>query len=236
MAQNWNSLLSYIKLKLGVPTNMLELTDDDIIKYIKENTIPELSQYLYETQLFLLTCHNLDTTSNPLYGANYYTIPAPPDVEIIDVYKVYLSNNTISIGLLTTGFLTIDPRDIAMQNELMTMMTSLQPVQTYKYIRPNKILFEQPLTGDCIVEARIVLQNIAQIPSDFYHDIFKEKCLADVISLVVSQRSKYESLSTPFGQLNLNWQYLDQYGKEILAEINSKLDAIPPEYYIEWID
>ena len=46
MPQTWNNLLEYIKLELGVPVNLLEISDDDIIKYIKNHALPEFSQYV----------------------------------------------------------------------------------------------------------------------------------------------------------------------------------------------
>ena len=39
MLQNWNNIISHIKYNLGVPYNLLELSDDDIINYLTSYNI-----------------------------------------------------------------------------------------------------------------------------------------------------------------------------------------------------
>lgn len=231
--QNWNHLLKYIKQKLGVPTNLLELSDQEIIDYIKENVLPEISVILHNDMLVRITDKHRDSS-----GLNEYTyyIPIPDDVTIIDIYQVYINSRNISVGQLTSSYMTLDPRDTVMQNTLVTMFQSLQMVQEYTFEQPNIIRFGIPIYGEVILHCRVVYNDISKIPIDFYHEIFKRKCLAEVMLLIVAKRKKYESLSTPFGQINLNVQELQNEAQSILSEIESKLDAMPPEYLIAWLD
>ena len=46
-------------------------------------------------------------------------------------------------------------------------------------------------------------------------------------------RSKYENVSTQFGPLNLNWQKLQDEGRQYLEEANQFLASIPPDKIIE---
>lgn len=46
-------------------------------------------------------------------------------------------------------------------------------------------------------------------------------------------RSKYENLSTPFGQLPVNWQKLQDDGRQLLEDANQFLASIPPDRLIE---
>jgi len=231
--QNWNALLNYIKMKLGVPSNLLELSDEQIIEYIKYNTIPEMSVYLNNDTYFRINDSHRE--SDDFHEFMYY-IPVPDDVTIIDIYEVYSNTRNVSIGQLTSSYITLDPRDTVMQNTLVSLLYSLQPVQEYTFIQPNIIKFGIPVMGDLILHARSTYSDISKIPMDFYHEIFKKKCLADVMSLISTQRKKYENLTTPFGSININWQELESSMQQILSEIESKLDAMPPEYLLAWID
>ncbi len=67
----------------------------------------------------------------------------------------------------------------------------------------------------------------------FYNLAFKKMCLGSVENWLAALRSKYESVSTPFGQLNLNWQSLQQSAQQHLEEANQFLASIPPDKLIE---
>ncbi len=231
--QNWNHLIKYIKQKMGVPTNLLELSDTDIIDYIKENVLPEISVYLHNDIYFRISDKDRDSTG--IYENTYY-IPVPDDIILVDVYEAYINTRNVSIGQLTSAYLTLDPRDTVMQNTLASMFQSLQMIQEYIFEQPNIIKFGIPVYGDLILHCRSIYQDVSKIPIDFYHEIFKKKCLAEIMLLVVAQRKKYEGLTTPFGQINLNIQDLQNEAQSILTEIESKCDAMPPEYLVAWLE
>jgi len=226
---NWNTLLRYIKLKLGVPTNEIELNDDDIISYIKENTLPELSTYLDNRKLIVLRDEHRELNKDG-YPCVYYL---PLNIEYIDVYKLYLGTNAF-LPTGSIGYFMIDPKDTVMYNELIDMINSLSTITTYKFELPNIIRLDRVIDPPIIADVRYV-PDISEIPADFYHNIFKRRALADIMLLISAQRKKYR-LSTPFGEIDLNWEELQSTAKEIIAEIDSMLDAMPPEYLIEWID
>ena len=46
MSQSWNNILSYIKLGLGAPLNLLEFSDEELIQNLKEHVLPFFSQLL----------------------------------------------------------------------------------------------------------------------------------------------------------------------------------------------
>ncbi len=43
--QNWNNILNYVKLNLGAPLNLIEMSDDEIIENLKDQVLPVFSQY-----------------------------------------------------------------------------------------------------------------------------------------------------------------------------------------------
>lgn len=233
--QTWSNLIKYIKARLGVPVNFLELSDEDIIDYIKEHTIPELSTVLAKNVLIKVTQDDrIDTNSGYEYE---YAIPLKDDCEIIDVYSVYINENNVPLYQLAYTYLYLDPRDLGMQNEMIMSIKSLQTVQEYQFYPPNIIRFGTPVRGmGFFAECRCIFKDPREIPADYYHKFLKRKALADIMLLVASMRKKYDGLTTPFGQINLNWQEMEANARDILTQIESELDAMPPEYLIAWIN
>lgn len=233
--QNWSNLLSYIKARLGVKVNLIELSDKEIIEYIKEHTFPELSIQIGKTVIIKLGPEDRISSGQ---GYEYeYLIPLKDDMEIIDIYSVYISELNLPIYQLAHTYITLDPRDIAMQNEMIASIRSLMVVQDYYFEPPNILRFGKKLTGEVFfIEARCIFKDPSEIPVDFYHRIFKKKALADIMLLISAMRKKYDNLTTPFGQININWQDLENTARDILSEVYSELDAMPPEYLIAFID
>ena len=241
MVQTWNNLLDYIKVKLGVPTNLFEFSDDFIQNYIKNNVLPHLSSYVSWKCWIALKSENLITDENdpdydPLLTKVKYRIPVPANYDILDVKDLYLNTANIGIGAISYGYMLLDPRDTVMGNTYENMIKSLSAVTDYEFMRPDILILGRDITEDVIIECRVVHQELKTIPSDFYHEIFKKRCLGEVMLLCAAQRSKYADLSTQFGPIPINWEKMENDGKEILQEVDSLLDAIPPEYLIAWID
>ena len=239
--QNWNSLIKYIKLKLGVPTNLIEFTDADIKEYLEENVVPHMSNYVGKQCWILIKQENIITDSNDpeydsLLSGLKYRIPVPQNVEIIDVYTLYLGRTDITGGILSQGYILLDPRDAVMANSYSSMQESMRIAIDYEFIRPDILILPKELHEDIIIECRAVHQDLHSIPADFYHDIFKKKCLGEIMSLCAAQRSKYDNLSTQFGPLPINWDRLEAKAEQILQEVDSQLDAMPPEILVGWFD
>jgi len=85
----------------------------------------------------------------------------------------------------------------------------------------------------CIVNYTTIHKTLDTIEPDFYAICFKKMCLGSVELWLASLRSKYEGLQTPFGQIPLNWQQLQQSGQQHLEEANQFLSSIPPDKLIE---
>jgi len=234
MAQNWNTLLNYIKRKVGAPLNLLELTDDDIYEIIKEDVIPALSQYIGRPLWLRLSSSNLATVTNA-ENQSTYTIPVPTDTILVDVLEVYYSSASTSWGAYGNVVGVLDPRDIAMMNEFADMMSYLSVAQAYHFMYPNTISFAEQLQDDVILECKAVHSDLSTIPGDIYYDIFRDWCLAEIKEDVLAMRSKYEGISAPFGEIRLNWQKLEQDVMTLRQKVEAKLDAMPTEHLITFV-
>ena len=232
--QTWNSLIEYIKIRLGVPINQIEMTDDDIQTYLREHLIPEISQFTSDKKFVTLLTTSLADNPDPPASGRTYTIPFEDDYsEIIEVRNVYF-RKTWGIGLTANSVVPVNPVDYAMLNELTDIARSMMPVDTYEYIRPNTLILDEELQSDAIIELRISHKELKTIPSDIYHEIVKPLALGQIYLLLASYRSKYENLTTPYGTINLNWQQLKDDGNTLLQQVAEKLDMVPPDHLIEF--
>jgi hypothetical protein len=66
-----------------------------------------------------------------------------------------------------------------------------------------------------------------------YHKLFKNICLLDAFELVINNRNKYNNLTTPFGQIDLNIDYISQRAQELRQKIDEIVDNLPHREYLE---
>jgi hypothetical protein len=52
---------------------------------------------------------------------------------------------------------------------------------------------------------------------------------------VASLRSKYESITTPMGEVRVNYQKLEQDGTALITEAKEKMENIVPDCFLEII-
>lgn len=238
--QNWNNIIDYIKGNLGVPYNLLELSDADIINYIKEHTLARFSQYIPHPIFINLTSIN-EVNSN--ITKHRYTYQLPEEIilafDITGVQEVYYNTASgIHSSDLQTAFL--NPLDTALMNAHYNLNEDLQPVNSFQFIPPKIITFSRdvmPSEGcSIVVELNTIHQTLDTIPSDVYHKIFKDLCLADIIDWIINIRSKYVNLSTPFNTLNLNIDRLQTIVNTLNQKVDDYLTNLPPKHILAWID
>ncbi len=233
--QTWNHLIGHVKKKLGAPLNMLEFTDNDIYKSISESVIPAMSQYIGKPIWIRIGTENkVDPNSSHEHTHFMYEIPVPEDVVLCDIYDVYYNRDNMGVlGIYQNMLAVLDPRDTVMTNEFLDMLSSMEVVQAFHFIPPNKVWFERDLLGnDVILECKAVHTDLSSIPSDIYNEILKPWALAEVIENVVAIRKKYTNLNTPFGQIEMNIQDLEQQAMEIKRNVHEKLDNMPPDHLV----
>lgn len=233
MVQNWNNLLSYIKRKLGVPLNLLELTDDDIYNTILEDVLPPMSQYIGKPIWIKINDTNLDPNNNS-NQPNMYIIPYPDDIILIDIQYVYYHRDNMGVlGIYQNMLAVLDPRDTVMTNQFLDMLNSMETVQAFHFIPPNKVYFERPLLGSgVILECKAQHTDLETIPSDIYNEILRPWALAEILENVAAIRKKYRTVSTPFGPIEMNPEELETTAQNLRQTIQEKLDNMPPDHLV----
>jgi len=227
--QSWNNILSYIKSNLGVPINMLELSDDEIIDYLQNNTLYEFSQYVPKKKYYLLENSDLVDEKIQKYKINV-------DDPIIDIRRVY-TFSTLNASQLS-NITSKKVLDAALFAKFESIVQYLSPTITWRFEQPNYIIFFCNPSIDVflpvLIEYNTIYQNLNEMPADMYI-WFKKLCLADIKILIGNTRTKYQ-LSTPFGQILNNGEILKQEGMQERQMIIETLSMnMPPDYLVEWV-
>jgi|SRR6056297_413776 len=249
--QNWNNILNYIKRNTGAKLNLLELSDDEILEGLQEDVMPYFSQYsplkkyctISENQKIPFEIDSGDTQWK-------YELPISQDEYIVDIYDVYASTGSDmdpfydtkyasgriggSIKMYGRGCTDVfggGIMDAVMNNEFFDIINSLSKVNTWEFFPPKTIRLDNG------IKKAVVIYNTnhrdpSTIMPDFYNIMFKPLCLGNVEKWISALRSKYETLSTPMGEVRVNWQQLEQNAEKRLQETQQMLEQIMPDHFL----
>lgn len=231
-AQHWNNILSYIKINLGVPINLLEIADDELILNLREHVLSSFSQYAPAKAYAFITGANqfYGSLGSPQY---MYKIPVPEGTYIIDVIEAYPTKEVSVVDMYGGAIINAQAAmDLVISNSYIDAVRSLQTRQTWEFIAPNTMIFDKEINS-CVVVYNHPHVTLDTIRPDLYHRAFKPLALGHTKLWIASMRSKFENLSTPFGALNLNFAELKAEGQTLIDNVQAILDTIPPDVLIE---
>jgi len=239
--QNWNNLIQYIRYQLG-SINQLEITDDELRNYIKEHTLLDFSNHSPNKLWVLITDSNRmpfnPTIPDRIMDEDTYKIPLSNENDyIINVENAYYRKGTSDFFDEYPYMLQTDPRDVVMNNTMSTMLDYLDTVQYYQFMPPDTIVFGERLGGvGVILELNIVHTNLDNIKRDIYQNLFKKMALRDTLQMIIANRSKFQQLSSPFGEISLNIEFLEKKLDKIEQDIQEYQTWELPEKLVAWIE
>ncbi len=231
--QSWNNIISYVKLNLGAPLNLIEIPDDDLINNLKEHVLPVFSQYAPYKKYCFINGANIKPSTNLGDPRFKYELPLEIDEYVIDVAAVHSTRSTLmteDYGMsMVNHFGAIDA---VIANTYIDAIQYLGVRNTWEFQPPNIIIMDQEIYGG-VVEYFTPHNTLNTMRPDLYTLQFKRMCLAQTMLWLSAMRSKYENLATPFGPLPINWQDMKSDGQRIMDEVNQQLAALPPDPLIE---
>lgn len=210
-------VLRYIKTHLAFPWQALELSDDDIISYITDYTIQEFSHHWPD-----ITKMKYSTSGNETNIPNEYYINDPEDIPILYLVDVVDASSVVSAGHPVVG-LTGDAANWVYKVEVQSpqFRWGFQRFE-YEFIAPNILR----MTGQY---SNVLSIEYARLHNSDFHTInihqqkyFLPYCLADIKIWIGSLRKKYSSLTTPFGDVPISADLLDE-GKSEKSDLEEKL-------------
>lgn len=233
---NWNNTVNYIKAQLGAQVNQLEIDEYDIVNIIETITMPEFCSYVnYED--FIYGDKLVEDTS---YQVRPSALIKDYDRQIFEIKDIYFPRYVIASFQIP--YMASDTIDFAMDNYATSIPKSMVPIRNWEFIRPNRILFNfpglaaVPEISKIVVRVGAAFKNPNEIEPSMYKQ-FRKLAAADVIDYVISLRTKYQNLTTPQGQINMDLSRLEQKATQLRQEAVSVLEEQTiPDHYLWWIN
>lgn len=137
-------------------------------------------------------------------------------------------------------FNSMGAMDQVIANSYADAIRSISVRNTWDFLPPDILILDLSLDdwsttagGFVVCNYTTVHKTLDTIEPDFYTLCFKKMCLGQTMLWLAALRSKYENLTTPFGQIPINYMQLQENGQRLLEEANQFLASIPPDKLIE---
>ena len=228
-------VLRYVKRKLGYPHVAIEKSDDDIQMDIEMFVLNEFSKYVPEQAELRVDLTNID---NQVVGSdNIFYIFDPDGLDIISVEDVIPSADLYYLNgyPFTAPFTGIDATVstvIAMENAENAEQFS-NTYFTFEFMPPNKVRIYCGMIPEVVMVKyeRVHGPSLMSIPAE-YENEFLCLCLADTMEDMGSVRNKYQTITTPFGDIPLNAD-LGASARDLKERVITVLKELPSNTLIE---
>lgn len=213
---SWSFIIQRIKEEMSHPFQLLEKSDTQIIDYLKRNALRKFEFYFPQKWRLSLNCAD-PALHVPDRRSEFYLID-PDEREIKTVVAFYptlgpyLFNNHPFFGPWSMGEL---------ENWHLNVFNSglLQPFSNFAYISefipPNMVRITPRYNNIGVIEyERSHDPELSSINPEL-EDIFVDVCIGMFMMMIGRLRQKYNTTSTPFGEIPLNGDLIYNEGKEV---------------------
>ena len=220
------AVLRYIHRMLGSSVQMIELSDEEIMRVVFQESLMTYSKYF--PYMFKVPLKPSDCIG-PQYP-NVYRIPNDDRLEIIGVHRVWLDNMNQFGGSLLP--LVNDAFQSQLLNDALSQ--TITPT-TFTYEAPNLVTIRPKIyhLGSALLEVKAVHpRHLRTIPVAM-RDQFLRLCLDDVLISLYPIRHRFESYTTVYGALtpffemvdgaaNDKQELIDSWKENLLKDANAK--------------
>lgn len=198
---------NYVKTKMGIPFVPLELSDEQILNWVRMETIPSFSWYLPFEKSYTFD------TSNPKVKTEKQTefyVSDPDGLPIIDIQRLYYNEgNLLIMGHPILG--TLSDNDRELQNFLRNTESFgnswkySQFRYWFDFLKPNKIrIMPRTIAGHFTIQYETHHSpDFSTIPVE-QQQLFLDLCWCDTMLTIARIRKQFPNLATPFGEITLN--------------------------------
>lgn len=189
-----NRILRKVKLKLGASARKLELSDDEIIEIIKENTMRTFSIYSpYEERVTIIPeKHQIKT------------------LDKLDTYIIPTNSDIINIKELVLPSMGNAPGFVGIGSDMGIVDFDPQITPTTRFVRPNRLEVYPNLSQ--AVNHFVLIINVVHPDSTTVKLGLLDKLFilatGDVAEAILAMRNQFQDINSEFGAINLNIDYL----------------------------
>lgn len=219
-------VLRYLNRMLGAAVQELELSSEEMMRVVFQESLPTFSKYFPYRYKEVLKVE--DSLGAPY--ENTYKIPNEDKLEIIGIGRVLLDNMNQFGGSLLP--LSNDPFASQLLNDYLS--ATITPT-TFNFQAPNLVTIYPKIyrnTGALIEVKACHPEHLRTIPINM-RDEFLNLCLYDVLLSLYPIRHRFASLQTTYGNLDLfidmvdsakddKAALLEKWRENVLKQANTK--------------
>ena len=230
MYQTWQVVLGRIHDELGSGNTKLEITDRQIIETIQQQVMPIFSSYSDITEYYKMTASHI-ISNNPIL---VYKFGVDMEYGVAQIKKLIMDSNQTRIDQNIAQDMYTNTGDISdylvRQNYLQMAEMTIAP-NTWKFNRPNQIQITRGISSyadplEFIVEYGAAHISPETIDSGLWQE-FLDMCVAYLLIKVGKIRKKFNVITTPFGQMELNADEMIQEGNALKQNVMDRLNRTP---------
>jgi hypothetical protein len=237
--QNYANLIDYIKLNLGASTNKFEFSDEQIADIICEHTLPLFSKYEPLIRYYRMEYGTNLITENPTYVYQFKNF----NYKIMKINNVIPTSSVEDLNMLYSQALRTNMQDVTemlMNMNYMHMSTIAVAPHTWRFFAPDKI--EITRTTDTLTFSRDFIVDVACVhpdPTTVNPDMYvylRDLALADIMIYIGRIRSKFESFSSPYGEVQVASRSWVDEGSQLRRDTIESLKNLPPDDFLFFLN
>lgn len=229
---NINDTIQFIKRRLGYPNVSIELSDQDISDIIRYESLLLFEQYCPDLGRVLIP----KNSKKYRIKRNLYWIRDKNDREVFWVQSVEPEESTMLANgyPYTTPVISIDnlPDLLINTNEAHIKYQWGRQLAWYQEEQSNRvwIFSEEGLDGRYLISyTRSHAPDLSSISREYAMD-FNNICLGFTMMAIGNIRTKYSTIGTPLGEIQVNGGDLASQGQELINTTVEKLDKTKPRF------
>jgi len=230
--QSWNNVLDAIKTELGYPAFDIEVTDDQIIDKLYNHVMPEFSTYNGLSRYYVITYDNL-ISETPVMRYQIKDF----EYRIAGINGKIDKSSYIDMQMNQMQHMSGDITDYLVRQNYLDMSNMVRADNTYRFRSPDIIEVMKAglsyIGDEFILDLDCIHNNPTTIDSTLYKE-FIDLCIAYVLNWVGKIRKRYNSVTTPFGQIEMNADDMIQEARELKQRTIENLLKSPRDQMI-WI-
>ena len=196
-------VLRFLNSQLGSAVQTIELTEQEMMRIVFQQSLPTFSQYFPFLPI-------VELSDKDRINGSYteFRIPNEWHLKLLSLHKWYLNSETNYSGGWIAPFVTNPVDEQILSDSLSSFITPL----LINYIAPNKLVILQNYYnayGYVSVQFKAVHPNHMKTIQPNMRDDFLHLCLYDVLLSLYPIRHRFSTISTPYGSLEPFFELVD---------------------------
>ena len=195
-------VLRYLNRMMGISVQDLEITDDEMMRIVFQESLPTYSKFFPYYYRLLLTSDDVLDSKRP----NTYKMPNDDNLEIFGIHRIWLDNMNQFGGSLLP--LVNDPYTSQLLNDYLS--ATITPV-TWDFYAPDIITIRPKIEfrRSALVEVKAVHPTHMKTIPVSMRDEFLRLCLDDVLISLYPIRHRFNSINSPYGNIEVFTEMVD---------------------------